>query len=194
MATNIEELKSQFDILKVEEQYFIKDQKNMDYFALNPTNTDRQEILTKISAINSRELNDISGAQDMADHILKLNIDNRLQKNDLSVVEEIANISIHGKKHRLMNFASVYCNYHKPEVYPIYSDQHTDFMKEYIKELKLDIDINKLDDYLVRKALIDDIVLRFFSDKDVNYFQARKFGWLYLDKFIEQARAKRREG
>ncbi len=192
MPTIIEDMKSQFNVLKVEEQYFIKDQKNITYFALNPLNTDRQEILTKISAVNSKELNDIAGAQYMADQILKLNIDQRLQQNDLTVVEDIANITINGKKHRLMNFASVYCNYHKPEVYPIYSDQHTDFMVEYIKELKLNIDTNKLDDYLVRKEVIDDIISRFFADSHVNYFQARKFGWLYLDKFIEQARAKRR--
>jgi hypothetical protein len=123
----------------------------------------------------------------MTDHILKLNVDKKLDTNDLSVVDDIANITINGQQNRLMNFASIYCNYHKPDVYPIFSDQHLNFVKTYIRNNNLKINPDKLEQYLVRKEVLDDIIKRHFSKEDVDYFTARKFGWLYLDKVLSES-------
>jgi len=85
----------------------------------------------------------------MINYIVKLNIDDRLKKNEFSLVEDIANISVQGKNHHLLHFASVYCNFHKPEVFPIYSDQYHDFYRKYIAEFKLPLDPENLTTYEV---------------------------------------------
>lgn len=190
MSTFNENFRKQFDILKDQEMYFTGDTRNIEYFAKNPKNDSLDEIRLKISAINNHEINDHYATEAMVEHILNLNIDNRLDANDLSLVEDIANIKVQGKQLRLLNFASIYCNYHKPDVYPIYGGgQHREVAKRYIKEHKLNVNPDELDRYLVMKEVLDDIIKRYLGDKDVNYFEARKFGWLYLDKVIRQTRA-----
>ena len=104
----VEQMKEAFNTLKGEEMYFISDQRHFKYFAEYPLNNDKEVVRSKISVINNKELNDVNGAEYMIDHILSLNIDERLNRNDLGVVEDIANITINGIKYRLMNFASIY--------------------------------------------------------------------------------------
>jgi hypothetical protein len=189
METLKDNLKKHFDLLKGEQMYFVKDQRNMEFFEKNPLNNKREDVRNKISAINHTDINRLVAAEDMTDHILKLNIDKKLAANDLSVVEDIANFSMKGQQYKLLNFASIYCNYHNPAVYPIYSDQHLDFAKRYIQNNNLKIDPNKLDQYLVMKEVLDDIIKRHFGKEEVNYFEARKFGWLYLDKVLSESAA-----
>lgn len=181
-----ENFRKQFDILKDQKMYFTGDLRNIEYFAKNSKNNNKDEIRLKISAINNHEINDNYALEAMTEHILKLNIDKRLASNDLTLVEDIANITVQGRQLRLLNFASTYCSYHKPDIYPIYSGQHSEIAKRYIKEHNLNVNPDQLDRYLVMKQVLDDIIKRHLSDKEVNYVEARKFGWLYLDKVIRE--------
>jgi len=190
MSTFTENFRKQFDILKDQEMYFKGDMRNVEYFAKNPKNDNKDEIRLKISAINNHEINDNDALEAMTEHIVKLNIDKRLTANDLNIVEDIANITVKGKQMRLLNFASVYCNYHKPDVYPIYGKgEHREIARRYIKEQNLNVNPDQLDRYLVMKQVLDDIIKRFLGDKEINYLEARKFGWLYLDKVIRETQA-----
>lgn len=190
MSAFTENFRKQFDILKNQEMYFTGDMRNVEYFAKNPKNDNKDEIRLKISAINNHEINDNYALEAMTEHILKLSIDRRLAAKDLTLVEDIANIMVKGKQLRLLNFASIYCNYHKPEVYPIYgSGQHREIARLYIKEHNLSVNPEELDRYLVMKQVLDDIIKRFLGDKEINYLEARKFGWLYLDKVIRETQA-----
>jgi hypothetical protein len=38
---------------------------------------------------------------------------------------------------------------------------------------------------------MDDLIDRVLGEKKINYFEARKFGWLYLDRFIQMSREER---
>ncbi len=180
-------IKKHFDTLQGQEMYFVSDIRNMEFFEKNPLNNDKETIKNKISAINHGDIKKLGAVDVMADHILKLNIDKKLNSNDLSVVEDIADIKFNGTPYRLLNFASIYCNYHKPDIYPIFSDQHLDLFKEYIRKNNLKIKTEDLNKYLVRKEILDDIIRKNFAGKDLNYFQARKFGWLHLDKVLSES-------
>ena len=123
----------------------------------------------------------------IVDHILKLDIDDRINKGDLTVVDDIATISVNGVVHHLLHFASLYCCLHKPDLFPIYSNQHHDFYRKYIKHFNLSLDPEKLTSYKVFAAALDDLVTRAGVKGKMNYIHMRKFGWLYADKVLKEA-------
>lgn len=181
-------LKKFIDLFKDQEMYFLNDKRNVDLFAANPSNKDAETIRMKVSSVNDEEFRLHISPDEMVNHILKLKIDDRLNKGDLSVVEDIANIHTEGKKYNLIHFASAYCNFHQPFLFPIYSEQHFDFYKQYIKNYNLPLDPNKLNTYPVFCAALNDLVERLGVKGKMNYLQIRKFGWLYAEKVVNETR------
>lgn len=180
-------LKKYLTIFGDQEMYFVTDTRNLELFAKNPTNTSPDDVRMKVSAINDTEIRKLSIEEDVIDHIVKLNIDERLKRNDLTLVEDIAHITVRGQSYHLVHFASQYCNFHKPEVYPIYSSEHLDFYKRYITENKLPLDAGKLDTYEVFSKALNDLVSRLGLTGKMNYLQIRKFGWLYAEKVVQES-------
>jgi len=83
----------------------------------NTDNSNFNLILSKTIYLNefySTHLDDVIG---MARHIKKLNINLKLEANDISLVEDIANTP--NKMKNAYSFASKYCSWHKPNNYPI---------------------------------------------------------------------------
>src|SRR5690349_16034823 len=117
-------LKKHLDIFKDQEMYFVNDTRNMELFSKTPGNSKAEDVRTKVSALNDADVRTLLLEDDMINHIVKLNIDDRLKRKDVTIVEEIAHLTVQGKNHNLLHFASVYCNLHDPENFPIYSEQH----------------------------------------------------------------------
>lgn len=182
-------LKKYVDLFRNQEMYFVHDTKNVELFQKFPSNTNAEDIRIKVSAINDKDLNHHTLADDMIAHILTLNMDNRLNHGDLSLVEDIAHITAHGKPYYFLHFASVYCNFHKPDVFPIYSDQHIEFYKRYIKENHLPLDPEKINTYDVFSKALNDLTKRLGLTGKMNYLHLRKFGWLYAEKVVAEANA-----
>lgn len=182
-------LKKYFELFKGQEGYFKADISNLDFFKKNPRNESREDIRLKVSAINEKTLMDLAGAEEMVEHIYALRIDSRLAANDLSLVEDIAAINIRGKQEHLLHFASQYCNYHKPDVYPIYSEQHFALYRHYIEEHKLNVQPDDLKKYEVFNSVLDDVLNRFGMKGKLNYIEARKFAWLYFEKVLQESAA-----
>lgn len=182
-----ESLKKYLAIFVDQEMYFVSDVRNIELFEKTPLNTNADDIRTKISAINDDEIRKLTLMEDMVTHILNLKIDERLKQGDLNLVEKIASITAHGKSYHLMHFASVYCNYHKPDVYPIYSEQNFAFYRQYIKTFALPLDPEKLNSYQVFSAALNDLLTRTNLKGKMNYLHVRKFGWLYMGKVLEEA-------
>jgi hypothetical protein len=181
-------LKKYMDIFAGQEMYFINDVRNLELFKLNPSNKTEEDIRIKISTINDdMEIRQLPDINDMIAHILKLNIDDRLQRGDLSLVEDIANITANGKSYHFLHFASVYCNFHRPDIYPIYSEQHFDFYREYIKANILKLDPDKLNNYAVFSTALDEFITRLGVKGKMNYLHIRKFGWLYFDHVVKES-------
>jgi hypothetical protein len=181
-------LKKYLDIFKGQEMCFINDNRNLELFAKNPSNKTVDDIRMKISAISDdMEIKQLPNTDDLINHILALNIDDRLKQGDLSVVEDIAHVTVNGSVYNLLHFASLYCTLHRPDVYPIYSDQYHDFYKQYIQHFNLTLDPGKLNSYKVFAAALDDFVTRAGEKGKMNYIHMRKFAWLYFDKVLKES-------
>jgi hypothetical protein len=181
-------LKKYIAIFESQEMYFVNDIRNLELFEKNPSNKTEEDIRIKVSAINDdMEIRQLPDINDMIDHILKLNIDDRLKRGDLSLVEDIASITANGKSFHFLHFASVYCNFHRPDVYPIYSEQHFDFYRQYIKVNNLKLDPDKLNTYAVFSAALEDLIIRIGVKGKMNYLHLRKFGWLYIDHVVKES-------
>lgn len=179
-------LKKYWDIFKEEEMYFENDVRNWKLFQEIPGNTSEDDVITKISAINDGDVRRFSSVKEMTDHILALNIDKRLAEGDLTLVEDIAKADRTGKFPPFLEFASTYCNYHFPRVYPIFSKQHLDLYVGYIKKFNLDFDPVRVETYPVFCAVLKDFVNRLGLGDKMNYLEMRKFGWLYGDAIVEE--------
>ena len=182
-------LKKYLDIFASQEMYFVNDLKNLELFQKTPGNKDAVDIRMKVSAVNDTEIGNKGILDNVVNHIHGLQIDERLKKDDLTLVEDIANFSVGAAKQHLLHFASVYCNFHKPEIYPIYSDQYLDFYKRYITENKLPLDPSKLNTYDVFTKALNDLVQRLGLIGKMNYLHLRKFAWLYADHVVKEASA-----
>jgi hypothetical protein len=91
-------------------------------FTAMPHNTDVGEVGVKVSALNALYATGILAVFQMASHITRLDIDARLAPpaTDFALVEDIATFKIGGKIRRNYSFATKYCSFHRPDVYPIY--------------------------------------------------------------------------
>lgn len=90
------------------------------FMELCPKNDNIEDILIKCSALNDFYSTNIFDIHTVAQHILSLKIDGRLEKGDMSLVDEIAHIEVNGKDHFFYSFATKYCSHHQPEKYAIY--------------------------------------------------------------------------
>lgn len=85
-----------------------------------PKNDDVAAVLLKATAINALYATNIYAIFQVARHICALNIDPKLAQGSLDVIDEIAVITLKGKRKRNYSFATKYCSWHRPEVYPIF--------------------------------------------------------------------------
>lgn len=143
-----------------------------------PYNTDISDILLKCSTLNDFYSTNIFSIFSVAKHIYGLNIDDRLKSGDLSLVNDIANLEISGKKRNFYSFASKYCSHHNSKDFAIYDSyvekclayfkRLDNFSKFYQKDLK---------DYLIfNRTLVD------FK----NYYGLNKYSLKEIDKYLWQ--------
>jgi hypothetical protein len=95
---------------------------NKLFFDLCPENKVIQDVLIKCSTLNGFYSTNIYDIYSVAQHILKLNIDERLRGGDLSLVDMIARVKVGNppKERRFYSFATKYCSHHQPQKYAIY--------------------------------------------------------------------------
>ena len=110
-------------------------------------NDNIEDILIKCSSFNDFYSTNIFDVHTVAQHILSLNIDDRLVRGDRSLVGDIAHVKVNGKDHFFYSFATKYCSHHQPEKYAIYDnyveqvlismnirEHFTDFKREDLKD------------------------------------------------------------
>ncbi len=103
------------------------------FFETYPQNTDINDILIKAASLNDFYSTNIFSIFAVAKHIQALDIDKRLEEGDASLVDDIADMTIGGKKRRFYSFASKYCSHHKPTLFPIY-DSFVDRVLRYFRK------------------------------------------------------------
>ena len=100
------------------------------FFKLAPQNTSVEDILLKVSTLNDFYSTNIFSVFPVAEHILSLNIDERLKKGDPDLVDDIKGVN--GRNH--YSFATKYCSHHNPLEYPIY-DSYVDKILRHFRNL-----------------------------------------------------------
>lgn len=86
-----------------------------------PKNTELEEVLIKVSALNNLYSLRILSPLIVAKHIIKAKIDMNISKDDLIFVNKVAKVRV--SENRTINFysfATKYCSFSKPTIYPIY--------------------------------------------------------------------------
>ena len=83
----------------------------------NKNNSDFKLVLTKTIFLNEFYSTYLDDVVRMANRIIDLKIDKKLNDNDISLVDDIAHTPSEMKN--AYSFASKYCSWHKPNTYPI---------------------------------------------------------------------------
>ena len=109
-------------------------------------NTDLNEILIKCSCLNDFYSTNIFLIYPVAKNIHELNIDERLNNGDSSLVNDIAHVKINGVEKTFYSFASKYCSHHNNIEFPkkdnFYSFEKED-LKDYVKFKNILIEFKK---------------------------------------------------
>lgn len=148
------------------------------FFGVFKTNDTIENILIKCSVLNDFYSTNIFKVYPIAKHILGLNIDDRLNKHDPTLVNDIANVTISGKSKYFYSFASKYCSHHDPLNYPIYDSYIEKVLKYFKKKDKL---IKFNNDDLKHYELFKQILLDFQKAYNIEEYNLKD-----LDRYLWQ--------
>ena len=148
------------------------------FFGVFKTNDTIENILIKCSVLNDFYSTNIFKVYPIAKHILGLNIDDRLNKHDPTLVNDIANVTISGKSKYFYSFASKYCSHHDPLNYPIY-DSYVEKVLKYFKKKDKLIKFNN--DDLKHYELFKQILLDFQKAYNIVEYNLKD-----LDRYLWQ--------
>ena len=104
------------------------------FLELCKNNKDISDILLKVATLNDFYSTNIFSVYNMAKHIRNLkDVDTRLEKGDVTLVNEISKVTINGTEKNFYSFASKYCSHHNPKEFPIY-DSYVDKVLRYFQK------------------------------------------------------------
>ncbi len=102
------------------EHYKANESATNKVFDLFPKNNKLEEILTKVCLVNAFYSTSIYDIFSVSKHILSLNIDKKLAKQDLTVANDIAKVEMKDKVRDFYSFATKYCCHSTNGLLPIY--------------------------------------------------------------------------
>ncbi|HMN00298.1 MAG TPA: hypothetical protein PKC99_14915 [Anaerolineales bacterium] len=141
-----------------------------------PNNYDLEDVLLKVVTINSLYATNIYAVVDVAKHISKLQIDSALAQGSLEIVDKIARVEVRGRIRRNYSFASKYCSWHAPHIYPIYDSLVDKLLWAYKEQENFAA--------FKREELLEYPRYREILDKFREYYALKQFGYKDLDKFL----------
>jgi len=176
--TKIEEYLNKWDTL---ENYVLQESSLKKLFNLTyPKNDDMDDVLIKVCSLNDFYSTNIFSPFKVAKHIVELKIDERLNNDDLKLVNEIAAVRVNGNKEiNFYSFATKYCSHHKPTIYPIF-DSYVEKLLMYFKKKDKFAIFSKND--LKYYPSYKEILLKFRNFYNLNDFNLKE-----IDKYLWQA-------
>lgn len=142
------------------------------------SNDNLQNILIKCSVLNDFYSTNIFKIYPVAKHILSLNVDKRLEDNDVTLVDDIAKVTIGDSEKNFYSFASKYCSHHKPLEYPIY-DSYVEKVLLHFNKVYHFYTFTKTD--LKEYSKFKTILIKFRE-----FFKLEDFNLKELDKYLWQ--------
>ena len=144
-----------------------------------PKNTDIEDVIIKVSTLNDFYSTNIFSPFTVAKHIVALNIDERLEKKDDTLVNDIAKVKMdNGNIINFYSFATKYCSHHKPYEYPIY-DSYVDKILRHFRDKDnfYDFKTAKLKEFISFK----EILINFRS-----YYGLEDYSLKDIDRYLWQ--------
>lgn len=181
----VEEVEKYLKLWDTLENYSLQESAlNKLFLELVPTNTNILDILLKAATLNDFYSTNIFSILPVAQHILSLNIDKRLNDGDETLVDELKNVVINNKSKQFYSFATKYCSHHNPEDFPIYDS----FVEEVLYYFcKIDgfsnFKKNELKNYIKFKCVIRDFQ-RFYGLEIYSLKELDKFLWQFGKKYF----------
>ena len=130
---NLVEVKRYLEKWQTLENYRLQeDALNKLFVELCPKNDNISDILLKVAALNDFYSTNIFSVFSVAQRIIELDVDKRLDEEDVNLLNEIQKVIISDKEKHFYSFASKYCSHHRPESYPIY-DSYVDQVLRYFR-------------------------------------------------------------
>ena len=148
------------------------------FFELLPSNEEISDILLKIATLNDFYSTNIFSVYPVAEHILSLKIDERLKQGDVTLVNEIQNVTINGVTRKFYSFSTKYCSHHNPNEYPIY-DSYVEKVLKYFR--KIDKFFNFKNAYLKDYQKFKNIIIAFRE-----YYGLEEFNLKEIDQYLWQ--------
>lgn len=103
------------------ENYRVQESVLKKLFAYPYDNKKLEDVLLKVTVLNSFYSTNIFAVYKVAKHIVSIkDIDKRLRKGDRSLVDEIKLVDMGDTTKSFYSFASKYCSHHEEEHFPIY--------------------------------------------------------------------------
>lgn len=151
-------------------------------------NNNLQNVLVKVSCLNDFYSTGIRDTYSVAKVIYKLNIDTRLQNADLSLVDDIAAETEKNCKssRREYSFASKYCSFHRPEVYPIFDSRNEEILNIYKNEININ-PLNLRESYEDYVRIINKYKEIFGLDA-FSYKEIDRFNWIFCNLKNEETK------
>ncbi len=151
-------------------------------------NNNLQNVLVKVSCLNDFYSTNIRDTYSVAKVIYQLNIDSRLQNGDLTLVDDIAAETEKKCKsaRREYSFASKYCSFHRPDVYPIFDSRNEKVLRYYRKDISIF-------PFTLRKSYKDYVKIinkykEIFGLDAFSYKEIDRFNWLFCNLKNEETK------
>lgn len=145
---------------------------------LCPENKTITDILLKAATLNDFYSTNIFSIFPVAKHILELDIDARLLKGDLTLVDDLQLVFFGEKEHHFYSFASKYCSHHNEKDYPIYDS----YVDEVLRYFRAKHHFEKFSNTELKEyGRFKDILIAFQS-----YYGLTQFSLKEVDKYIWQ--------
>ena len=141
---------------------------------LYPKNFEINEVLIKVGVLNDFYGTNIRDTFSVAQNIVNQKIDSKLDSADISIIDDIAKVTIKGKERRYYSFASKYCSHHRPYDYPIY-DSFVDKVMKYFRDEDhfSEFENEGLRNYEIFKK----VILDFRKHYELEKFSLRELDW-----------------
>jgi hypothetical protein len=168
-----------------EDKNFIEEDKAVKLvFEEFTNNTDISQILVKVVVLNTLYKTRIWDVVKISRHIFNLNIDEELCQGNLKLVSQIMRVN----DRNFYSFATKYCHWHRPKIYPIYDQYAENSLYELQKQFKFfkeRVTHKNLNDYKKYKEVLDCCIDFFGFDNIWRYKKIDQALWIY-GKFLEE--------
>ena len=165
---------------------YVNQENSLDklFFELILNNKQIEDILIKCSTLNDFYSTNIFSIFPVAKHILELNIDERLNKGDLTLVNDIADVKELDR--RFYSFASKYCSHHNPEQFPIY-DNYVDKVLRYFRNVDkfANFKNDDLKDYVKFKYILEEFKV-YYSLEQYSLKELDRYLWLLGKEYFKK--------